>query len=338
MLGVAGSLGISAAGYWLGFIPGENGVPVVLLLSGLLSAAITLSTKAAADRGMVNRAGYSGVAFILVVCGGVCLATYVNDQGVIYGLPYCVLTAVGAAFFWLRRRHFICGQVAAFVPPVLLLLATPHTPQEWSFAIQLSSVSIVASTAIYLLTTRTNQRIYTLSSEVEHRATYDGLTGVLNRSTWIQRAERRLIEEQHLGHHTACLFIDMDRFKQINDVLGHGAGDDVLGKVAEILNQFASADRLVGRIGGDEFVMLLPGTTSKHAEVMAEQILTSLRSLDHFAGGPVASIGVASSTTTDTLDQLIHRADLAMLKVKERNRDFEVLAHDVDVRGGSSVA
>jgi diguanylate cyclase (GGDEF)-like protein len=245
-------------------------------------------------------------------------------------LPYCVLSAVGASFFWLRRRHFICGQLAAFVPPLLLMLTTTNSRQEWSFAIQLSGVAIVASSGIYLLTARINERMYTLSSEVEHRATYDGLTGVLNRSSWIYRAERRLIEDQHLGRHTACLFIDMDRFKQINDALGHSAGDGILGQVAAVLSGFGSAERPVGRIGGDEFVMLLPGSNRRQAEALAEQILAALQSVHHVAGGQVASIGVAASTGTDTLDQLMRRADLAMLQVKNRNRDFHRLVDGGD--------
>jgi diguanylate cyclase (GGDEF)-like protein len=289
-----------------------------------------MATTVAAERGLLDPAGYCGAAFILVVCGGVCLATYVDDRGVIYGLPYCVLAAIGASFFWLRRRHFLCGQVAAFAPPLVLLLSTPHSSHEWSFALQLSLVALLASSAIYLLTSRINHRIFLLSSEVERRATYDGLTGVLNRSSWMEEAERRLFEDQHLGHHTACLFIDMDRFKQINDALGHGAGDRILGQVAEVLKQFASTDRLVGRIGGDEFVVLLPGSNVKHAEAIAERILVALRSVHHVAGGPAASIGIACSTGTDTLDQLLRRADLAMLYVKDRNRDFHRLADAED--------
>jgi diguanylate cyclase (GGDEF)-like protein len=250
----------------------------------------------------------------------VCLAAYVNDQGILYGLPYCVLTAVGASFFWLRRRHFIAGQVAAFLPPLWLILVRSHTRDEWSFAVQLSLVAVLASTAIYLLTARTNHRTFALATEVQRRATYDGLTGVLNRSTWIERAERQLIEDQHRGHHTACLFLDLDHFKQINDDFGHEAGDEMLGAVAAVLNRFATEERLVGRVGGDEFVMLLPRSNGPQAAVIAGRIRAALDDLNvpHRIGLTVASIGIATSTDTDSLDQLLRRADLAMLATKER--------------------
>ncbi|HVL24346.1 MAG TPA: GGDEF domain-containing protein [Thermomicrobiales bacterium] len=333
MLGVAGSMLISALGYGFDLIPGDDGVADVLALGGLLAAVIAQATRSAADRGLIDAAGFCGAAFILVVCGSVCLATWVNEQSVVYGLPYCVLMSVGASFFWLRLRHFLLGQAAAFVPPAILLLSTPHSRTDVSFAIQLSTVALLAGSAIYLLTARTNHRLYLLSSEVERRATYDGLTGVLNRTSWILQAERMLLEDQHLGRHTACLFIDMDRFKQINDALGHDAGDRILGQVADGLKQFRTRDRLVGRIGGDEFVMLLAGSSRKHAEAMTERILAALQSIDHPARGPVASIGIASSTGSDTLDELMRRADLDMLKVKDRNRDFHRLANtDTDGR------
>jgi diguanylate cyclase (GGDEF)-like protein len=333
MLGVAGSMLASALGYGLDLIPGKEGVADVLLLGGLLAAVIAQATRTAADRGLIGAAGLCGAAFILVVCGSVCLATWVNDQRVVYGLPYCALISVGASFFWLRFKHFLVGQVAAFVPPATLLLSTPHTRQDWSFALQLSTVAVLAGSAMYLLTTRTNHRLYLLSSEVERRATYDGLTGVLNRTSWILQADRILLEDQHLGRHTACLFIDMDRFKQINDALGHDAGDRILGQIADCLKQFGTSNHLVGRIGGDEFVMLLSGSSRKHAEAMAERILAALQGLDHPARGPVASIGIASSTGSDTLDELMRRADLDMLQVKDRNRDFHRLANtDADGR------
>jgi diguanylate cyclase (GGDEF)-like protein len=329
MLGVAGMTFLAAAGYWAGLTPGTAGVPWVLVASGVLATILTLTTRAAALRGQVDQAGYSGVAFVFVVCSGVCLAAHVNNMGILYGLPYCVLTAVGASFFWLRRRHFVAGQVAAFLPPFWLLVSGPHPRLEWAFAVQLSLVAMMASTAIYLLTTRTNHRTFALATEVQRRATYDGLTGVLNRSTWIERAERQLLEDQHRGYHTACLFLDMDRFKQINDDFGHEAGDEMLGSVAAVLNRFATEERLVGRVGGDEFVILLPRSNGPQAAVIADRILTALgdvempyRTGDTLAN-TVASIGIATSTETDSLDQLLRRADMAMLATKERHHRHE---------------
>ncbi len=321
MLGVSGAALMLAACYWIGLVPGDWASPVVLFLSAMLSAAFALVTRAAAGNGNLDLTGYSACLFIFVVCGGVCGAAFLDDQGIVYGLPYCMLAAVAASFFWLRRRHFICGQLAAFVPPLLLLLARSHTRPEWSFAIQLATIALIGSTGIFLLTARTNQRLYALSSEVEHRATYDGLTGLLNRSTWIQRAESRLAEEQRLGRQITCLFIDMDRFKQVNDVLGHSAGDELLCQVANVLQRYEVPDRLAGRIGGDEFVMLLPGLGVRQAKNLADGIIGAIQSTQRDRLGSVASIGIAASTGADSLDHLLRRADLAMMNVKERNRE-----------------
>lgn len=321
MLGVSGATLALAVGYWTGLVPGHGASPVVLFLGAMLSAVFALVARAAAKNGNLDLTGYSACLFILAVCGGMCGAAYFDDQGIVYGLPYCMLSAVAASFFWLRRRHFIGGQLAAFVPPLLLLVGMPHARSEWSFAIQLATIALIGSTGIFLLTARTNQRLYALSSEVEHRATYDGLTGLLNRSTWIEQAETRLAEEQRRGRQITCLFIDLDRFKQVNDVLGHSAGDELLCQVAKVLQEYGLPDRLAGRIGGDEFVMLLPGIGAKQAEDLVDGIVEAIQAAQHDRTGPVASIGIAASTGEDSLDHLLRRADLAMMNVKEGNRE-----------------
>lgn len=152
------------------------------------------------------------------------------------------------------------------------------------------SINLFASTAIYLLTTRTNKRTYALSAALELRASFDGPTGVLNRSAWIDMANRRLAEEQHLGRPVSCLFIDMDRFKAVNDHLGHKAGDDILRRVADVLNRFGSPERPTGRLGGDEFMVLLPGTSFRQAGAVAE--------------GPVRPLAARLQTVFDLRRQL----------------------------------
>jgi diguanylate cyclase (GGDEF)-like protein len=255
----------------------------------------------------------------------VSIVGYVNDLHITFPLPYCMLVALGATFFWLRLHHFIAGLIGCFLPPMCLVMMTSQPALETSFAIQLSASALVSSIGIYHLVQKTNMRMFRMAAELERRATYDALTGVLNRETWVDRAGQRLIADQRQGRPTACLFLDMDRFKHINDTLGHEEGDGVLQQVAEILIRLASADDLVGRVGGDEFVVLLPSTGMRQADDMAGRILTILQSRHHRAGRLIASIGVASSLGSDTVAQLVNRADLAMLDVKERHRQLRAV-------------
>jgi diguanylate cyclase (GGDEF)-like protein len=328
LIGLSGLHILSAAAYWFSWFDltssNRGAVAAVHVSTALLCAILAGGIHHAFRQEHVDLAGACFVAAITVLCAGSCTAAYVNDMGIILPLPYCALIAVGSASFWLRLRHFVAGLVGAFTPPLILLLVTTPSTFDWFFSIRIALVAFAACTGMYLLVRKANMRLFTLATELERRATYDALTGTLNRAAWVDRAGERLSADRQQGRPTACLFVDMDGFKQVNDTLGHEEGDRVLGDVAAIPLQFSSFDDLVGRIGGDEFVMLLPATNNEQATEMAGRILAVLQSRQPRAGRPVASIGIASSTGSDTLAQLLHRADLAMLGIKERNRQLRI--------------
>jgi diguanylate cyclase (GGDEF)-like protein len=320
MLCVAAIFLASLLCYWSGLLASNAGALAIVAITGGLCALLALITHHVASQGRVNATGYAGVAFLMVVCGSGAIETAVNDQDVLHALPYSVLASVAASFFWLRRHHFVLGQLASFVPALLLMLTGTYERQAWSFVLQVMVIAVIASTAIHVLTTRTNRRMYELSAELMERATYDGLTGVLNRTTWLEQARILLQEAQRQRVPTSCLYIDLDGFKQINDHHGHGVGDGILEEVAETLIGFASNDRLVGRIGGDEFVLLLPAIGVGEAETIAEAIRQALGSLEHPVGSQEASIGVATSVDGEAIEHLVVRADFAMMDVKLRNQ------------------
>jgi diguanylate cyclase (GGDEF)-like protein len=210
--------------------------------------------------------------------------------------------------------------VGGFLPPFVVALATAPSAVEWSFCLQITGATIIASLGIFLLMRRTAMRAHLLSVELAHRAAYDGLTGALNRTTWTERAGARLAVEQRQGNPTACLFVDINDFKQINDVHGHEVGDACLGRVADVLRMVAADDRLVGRFGGDEFVVLLPGTGDDEARALSERIHMALRGRAVGVAAASVSIGVAADAGGESLAGLVRRADLEMLDVKARRK------------------
>ncbi len=319
LLGLAALSALFALAAQLHVVTLVDGVPMVLAASALLSGALAVAMKIFAERRMVHAAGWCTVGSALVVSGSVCWAMAAMERGIHHALPYCVILAVGCSLFWLSWIHLVGGMAAVFLPPFLQLLWEPNGSREWDIFLYLVAITVLASSAIYLLTDRTNQRAYALSAEVERRATYDGLTGVLNRASWIERAEQRLAEATQRNQPVSCLFLDLDRFKRVNDVHGHGAGDRVLQRVAEVLATFALSDRLVGRLGGDEFVMLLPNTDQAEATIIVNQMMRVFHDTQDRFEGTVPSIGLAVSLPDDTVDHLLHRADLAMIEVKARN-------------------
>ena len=180
---------------------------------------------------------------------------------------------------------------------------------------------------------------------IRHLANFDTLTGLPNRRQLIWRAERALDHGKRLGHQVALLLIDLDRFKVINDTLGHGAGDELLIEVARRLRSCVRhSDQVlessletvglrshrtleaVGRLGGDEFVALLPEVASDDdAERVAARVLETMR--QPFMIGlqecfVTASIGVAIHPRDgDTVADLMRNSDVAMYSVKAAGRN-----------------
>ena len=161
-------------------------------------------------------------------------------------------------------------------------------------------------------------------------ATLDPLTGLPNRRTIMEYLRDR-IERVSIGNPCAVLLIDIDHFKSINDTQGHQAGDRCLRSVGKIIAaNIRHVDR-AGRIGGEEFVILMPDTTSEMARMVGERLRSAIASADmHYAGGDplTASIGVAVAAISDTVDSLLARADRALYQAKAqgRNRVIEISA------------
>lgn len=156
---------------------------------------------------------------------------------------------------------------------------------------------------------------------IRHLAHHDHLTGLPNRAMLVDRATQALLAAQRYGLHPAVLFIDLDRFKPINDTHGHDAGDAVLIEVAQrLLNGLRETD-LVCRQGGDEFVVLLPDHNSRQDLVdLAHKLLQAIEAPCLFNGLALqlgASIGVAMYPDHGTtVDELIQSADGAMYLAK----------------------
>ena len=172
--------------------------------------------------------------------------------------------------------------------------------------------------------------------QVEARAAHDRLTGVANRETLLSTLGSEI--ERATRHHKwlSVAFIDIDRFKPINDTYGHHTGDRVLREIARLIGDQIRASDLFGRYGGEEFMLILPETTPEEATVLAEKLRQSV--MDHsltLAPRQVLqltiSIGVAGDLGSQLqADRLIDQADAAMYAAKSlgRNRTYRYRAVD----------
>ena len=167
--------------------------------------------------------------------------------------------------------------------------------------------------------------------KLAHDAVHDALTGLPNRKKLMERLARSIKRIKHNSNYGfAVLFIDLDRFKTINDSLGHQAGDELLLIITEKLGELVRPSDMVARLGGDEFVIVLENVRSKEkVSQIAERILTCLQKPNEISGQQIyssASIGVVlASPAYDQPDDLVRDADIAMYrsKVKGKGR-FEI--------------
>jgi len=159
-----------------------------------------------------------------------------------------------------------------------------------------------------------------------HQAVHDPLTGLPNRLHFVERLSRELARAEQRHERIAVLFLDLDRFKVVNDSLGHSAGDRLLVAVADRLSATMGPTDVVARFGGDEFTILCQNVTSEEtAELVAERVAEAIARPVALIEGEVfvtASVGIAlSGTTTDTPETLLRNADAAMYRAKDLGRD-----------------
>ena len=174
-----------------------------------------------------------------------------------------------------------------------------------------------------------------LAMELQRLATVDELTGLFGRRHFMHLAERELARRHRTHGPVTAIMLDLDRFKQVNDSHGHAIGDRVLRKIGDVLRTELRALDLAGRLGGEEFAVLLPDTGLEAGEDIAERLRTATmaNSLDLPDSGTVhftASFGVAEHNPHESLDSLLHRADTALYEAKRagRNRVMLAPAHD----------
>ncbi|MDR1310370.1 MAG: EAL domain-containing protein [Burkholderiaceae bacterium] len=160
-------------------------------------------------------------------------------------------------------------------------------------------------------------------AKAQHLAGHDPLTGLANRMLFNERLQKTVHQANRSGKHAALLYVDLDRFKQVNDTLGHAVGDALLVRVAGVLQQRARKTDTVARLGGDEFAVILtdladPGS----AAVFAQETLDSLAEPIVLGGHEMqiyASIGIATfdgGDEQDNVEQIMMRADMAMYQAK----------------------
>ena len=256
-----------------------------------------------------------------------------------YQTPYAVAQAVGAATILRSRRqlsqfdYVLAGVLLAsalqfFSKPYLALAvggpgSDPHLYLQSTYAMISQALGTVFALSIALMLMVILVRDILL--DATQKSETDALSGLLNRGGFQRRAASAMRDAVRQGLPITLVISDLDHFKSINDSYGHASGDRVIEAFARFIQESKAGHHVAGRIGGEEFAIILPGAHLASARLFAEGARSA------FSGMPVnglpgdcrftASFGVAELVAGESIDQLMVRADAALYEAKKDGRD-----------------
>jgi diguanylate cyclase (GGDEF)-like protein len=249
--------------------------------------------------------------------GTLVVTAIMSIEGTTSGTPFFYLWPMLVAAYFFQRRDVIlnyilvCGSFA-----VALLLWVPVTDGRLIMFLDTAMAVGVVAALVFMLKTQVGR----LVSGMHKASTTDALTGTLNRGAFQQRLKEALDGDDEEPFVLALL--DLDHFKRINDRFGHLAGDRALRRFCEIVQSEARLDDVMGRLGGEEFALLLAHTDLDGARHFAERLrVTVARETATGEAALTVSIGLAESARGMTPEELFRSADLALYSAKGGGRN-----------------
>jgi diguanylate cyclase (GGDEF)-like protein len=337
------ALALQALGWGLFGLRGSIGdffsIPVANLLLVLAFVATLRALRSFAGRGEAHPLDAAAVGLValgsLVFLYAVPLLwVRIAISSLVFGVLFaecCRMVLAAAPPPRPRSHHVLAALYAALVLLMVarvgreLFGATPLLDplQPTPFQGLLFAVGALApALATFGFILMVNER---LRGELTRRAALDPLTATYNRRTLAELAGRGIAQARREGGGFGVLLLDVDHFKRINDTLGHAAGDDALQRLVGILREGLRAQDTLGRMGGEEFIVLLPATDAPQALVAAERLRAAVeRARPVLSGMPwpmTVSIGVASLSGEEDFESLLRRADAAMYVAKRDGRN-----------------
>ncbi len=245
------------------------------------------------------------------------VAMFLGVEGnVFFGVVYLVVI-VGNGFRF-GAPYMAYATVCSMLGFGFVYYSNPYWQSNATLSFYLASILVVVPAYMYGLL----NSLHRARAALEQQATHDHLTGLMNRAG----IEQRLIDivsASPKGH--VLMFMDLDRFKQVNDSAGHAAGDRLLREIARVLKRNLRDKDLCARLGGDEFCMLMTDCGMAAATLIAERIRQQVESFRLLWGGHVysvgASIGVAASDSVSDGQSLLRLADAACYAAKNAGRN-----------------
>ena len=255
--------------------------------------------------------------YILVPAGMSFLTTVFQYNGFIASL-WCYPTIIACYCMLSERRAWVAnGIILSFGLP----MAAISLPSIYSVRVYATLLAISAFSAILV------RVIDQLNRQLKHQLVHDPLTGLLNRLTLKDRLEKAIARHQKSGTAASLLAIDVDHFKRINDKHGHDVGDKALIVLAQILDTNLRDDDHAFRTGGEEFLVLLNGSSEKKMNIIAERLRRAIECASIVPDQAITiSIGAAQLNQHENWTQWIKRADNHLLAAKRMGRNRVTIA------------
>lgn len=301
----------------------------ILYLACLISMGILIFRPQAYSIAALSSVGtfaiYYGIYLQSIVYG------YVQDTYNVATFAQWLPLIYISSFIFLHRRFAITISSLVYMSlllPMLLRIGLHHVPTLNSETFPIF-VQMACSHPLYIaaLLWMDNMRRFFLQTETQLAAmkiaaNIDYLTGIANRRSANQMLQVAIAQAKQSETAIAALLLDIDHFKQINDVHGHDVGDQVLVQVATTLKSNTRTQDILGRWGGEEFLIVLTDTTYVEARQIAERLCTLVSAHDYPPVEQVtASLGGTLLKPEDTVESLVKRADVALYEAKDRGRN-----------------
>jgi diguanylate cyclase (GGDEF)-like protein len=241
-----------------------------------------------------------------------------------------------------KREKKIHTEIFYLFYPVLVLFMSLHIARErLGLAAAVVFLSFMSSSARLLVT---QYRLVQAQEALRREASRDGLTSLWNRKASLEIFERELLRSQRRGGSVGVIMADVDHFKAVNDSRGHVAGDLVLRIIASEIAAVVRPYDSVGRYGGEEFLIVVPGCSASETWELAERIRSCVANCSVVAGGSCVnvslSLGIAAGNSAADVEKLLQQADTALYQAKNagRNRVEPAAGHAVSVSQDSAPA
>lgn len=277
--------------------------------------------------------GYmGGGAYMLLLVAPALCAVFLGARQAAAMFALGLLTSALMAWGWLTGRLTSQFDVGAYM----------QLPQGWiSYLVLNGLFAAFLVLSLILLWSKLQEawaHMQHLNDELAHRAAVDRMTGAWNRGHFMDLAEQALRQAERSGQPLAVLMLDLDHFKDINDSHGHATGDEVIKALAHIAQAALRKSDFLGRMGGEEFAIVLPDTPQESALLVAERIRQQVESFRLVRLGVpdvhmTVSIGLAMNLTS-SLDQVLAHADAALYRAKNKGRNQVVIWIPEELRFG----